>query len=244
MIDPGNLKIQTSNETLVSNLTSIAFTSDVKTDEAPNKKFRPNRSSRYSRSKSFNRTRSFDDRRSRSREDRGRAYSRVRNDFRERSGSRRREKYKRVDFQQRIRESRREVTPGLGRTIITMCNTPYDRIYKSDDYFRNKSKLGPVMIVDSGSLIGQTEFHLLKENFVVDVEKLKSKERFKFGPSRVYDAEKKAKLNLRLGSKSLEATFFIIDGEVPMLLGNDLMEPFEACINCRRIDRVQATKKE
>ena len=114
-----------------------------------------------------------------------------------------------------------------------MCNSPYDKIYESDEFFRKRNKTGSVMIIDSGcprSLMGQSEYQLLKENFGVKSERIKSRERFKFGPSKIYNAENKVQLNLKLGNEFLEVKFFIVDGEVPILLGNDVMEPFEANI--------------
>ena len=68
---------------------------------------------------------------------------RSRGSSKDRSWSRGRRNSK-VDFKQR-----RDSTPGLGRNIF-LCNTPYDKIYQTNEVFLNKNGLGQIIIVDSG----------------------------------------------------------------------------------------------
>ena len=160
-----------------------------------------------------------------------RDHSWSRDNSRERSTSRGREGNRSVSFQQR--RGGRDLTPGPGRTTFIECNPVYDKIYEADEFFRNKRKMGQVIIVDSGcprSLMGRKEYSILKEKFKMKYLKLGTKEQFKFGPSRIYDADFKVLLYLRIGDEILEAKFFVIDGDIPILLGNDVLEPFDANI--------------
>jgi hypothetical protein len=105
----------------------------------------------------------------------------------------------------------------------------YERIYLNDDFFKKQSRdLGQFMIVDCGSprsLMGDQECNRLAK--VYNIEKVNvPQQRFKFGPSRIYPSTSKVILPLKLGKDTyIKAEFFIVKGEVPMLLGNDVMEP-------------------
>ena len=64
----------------------------------------------------------------------------------------------------------------------------------------------------------------LKE--LVEVGEFKVKdEAFRFGPSRIYKSNKKALLTMKVGVNEMECELFIVDGNVPILLGNDVMVP-------------------
>ena len=125
------------------------------------------------------------------------------------------------------------MTPGPGRATYIECNPIYDRIYEADNFFRNKNKMGQVIIVDSGcprSLMGKQEFKLLQDRFKIKKMKMRETEKFKFGPSRIYESYFKAGLNLKIGNESIHVEFYIIEGNVPILLGNDVLEPLDANI--------------
>ena len=133
-----------------------------------------------------------------------------------------------MDFKQR-----RDSTPGPGRNIF-LCNTPYDKIYQTNEVFLNKNDLGQIIIVDSGcprSLMGKSEYNILREKLKVKTECINNLEKFKFGPSKIYNSERKAHMKLNLGGAVVEVEFFIVDGEVPILLGNDVLDPLKANIN-------------
>ena len=112
-----------------------------------------------------------------------------------RSWSRGRERSRqRVSFQDRNRSRwRRDSTPGPGTAniIVHQCNVLYDDIYKTDEFFRKSSKtLGQAMVLDCGcprSLMGRTEFEKIKKKYNFTLAKTRNTEKFKFGPSRIYD---------------------------------------------------------
>ena len=115
-------------------------------------------------------------------------------------------------------------------------NVSYDRIYKNDDFFTKQKVLGQFIIVDSGcprSLMGDKEYEMLRRNFRTEEKEIKRNERFRFGPSRVYESEFKAKLPMRLGDTRLDMEFFVVKGNIPILLGNDMMKPLEGSINLK-----------
>ena len=204
------------------------------------KRFLNSRSSSYDRSHT---------RKSRSNERRGgrswdlrhsrRDYSGSRDRYssRERSFSRGRDRSRQVAFDHRGRANRRDSTPGPGRATYIECNPIYNRIYEADDFFRNKAKMGQVIIVDSGcprSLMGKQEYKTLHSRFRIKKIKMKGKELFKFGPSRIYESEFKACLNLNIGTETIDVEFYVIEGDVPILLGNDILEPLDANIKIGR----------
>ena len=108
------------------------------------------------------------------------------------------------------------------------------KIYQANKVFQTKDNSGQIIIIDSGcprSLMGRSEYKLLREKFSIKEEYTNNLERFKFGPSKIYNSERKAKLKLNLGETAVEVDFFIVDGEVPILLGNDVLNPLKANIN-------------
>ena len=190
--------------------------------------------SRYSRSKSGDRERGL-------REGREKSYSRDRFRSRDRSESRGRSQRKYpVSFQERNNKEKRDSTPGAagaGRTHVTLCSKHYDRVFENDVFFRMKTpEMGQLMIVDCGcprSLMGNKEYEKLKTNFETTSESVDKEERFKFGPSRVYNSQVKVKIPMKLGKVSEEIEFFVVTGNIPILLGNDFMESVEASINIK-----------
>ena len=171
-------------------------------------------------------------RRSSSRERRGRTHNR-RNRSRSENRSFSRRYQRSVSFQERKGgKIRRDAASGI--SIVNVLNVSYDRIYKNDDFFQKPKVLGQFIIVDSGcprSLMGDQEYKILKRNFRTEQKDLKRNERFRFGPSRVYESEFKAKLFMRLGSTDINVEFFVVKGSIPILLGNDVIKPLEGSIN-------------
>ena len=93
---------------------------------------------------------------------------------------------------------------------------------------------GQIIIVDSGcprSLMGDKELDKLKD--LVDVKEVKVKdEGFRFGPSRVYNSNKKVKFSMQIGIQDVECEFFVVKSDsVPILLGNDIMIPLGGIID-------------
>ena len=92
---------------------------------------------------------------------------------------------------------------------------------------RKATHLGQVIVIDSGcprSLMGEDELSKLMNKLEVEVFTVKE-ESFRFGPSRIYTSNRKARLFIQCGLKELELEFFVIKGTVPILLGNDAMIP-------------------
>ena len=91
----------------------------------------------------------------------------------------------------------------------------------------NSKHLGQVIVVDSGcprSLMGDEELEKISHKIEVKVYRVKE-ESFRFGPSRIYTSSRKARLTIQCGLNELDLEFFVINGNVPILLGNDVMIP-------------------
>ena len=101
-------------------------------------------------------------------------------------------------------------------------------VFLNEEWLRNcTDNLGQFIIVDCGcprSLMGDEEYYRLKE--MVEVKEIKVKEEgFRFGPSRIYNSNKKVKFSMRIGMNQVDCEFFVVKGKVPILLGNDFMAP-------------------
>ena len=101
-------------------------------------------------------------------------------------------------------------------------------VYLNDEVMRNSADHGQVVIVDSGcprSLMGDQQLDQLKDLVKVNIFNVKD-EGFRFGPSKVYKSNKKARITMRLGMNAIDCEFFIVKGNIPILLGNDVMVPY------------------
>ena len=111
---------------------------------------------------------------------------------------------------------------------VTTYSVQYDRIYETDDFFKDKSHtLGQYMVVDTGcprALLGHKELEVLMKSMDIKLRSIKG-ERFRFGPSRVYTSKRKATLSMKVGDTEIDFDFFVIEGDVPILLGNDVLVP-------------------
>ena len=122
-------------------------------------------------------------------------------------------------------------------STVTKVNKSYDRVYLNDDFFKSKfSHHGQFMIVDCGcprSIMGVKEYSKLKEHY--HTEKLDTKnESFRFGPSQIYKSEFKVNFPMNVGGTNIEAQFFVVEGDnIPILLGNDIMEPLGGSIDMK-----------
>ena len=101
-------------------------------------------------------------------------------------------------------------------------------VYLNDEVIRNSADLGQVVIVDSvcpRSLMGDQQLDQLRDLVKVNIFNVKD-EGFRFGPSKVYKSNKKARITMRLGMNAIDCEFFILKGNIPILLGNDVMVPY------------------
>ena len=124
------------------------------------------------------------------------------------------------------RKSRRDTTPGPGMSNIVSIKESYENVYNNSEISKLKNDVrGQFIIVDSGcprSLMGSKELENLSW---VDIKFKDIKtEHFRFGPSRVYSSNFKVKFPVRIEQHELEFEFYVIDGSVPILLGNDVLE--------------------
>ena len=94
------------------------------------------------------------------------------------------------------------------------------------------------MIVDIGcpkSLMGSLQWEnlltLFSEYQLSMVETEETKASFKFGPSKTYTAKTKVYFPLALDGVIVQACFHIIEGNIPILLGNDILKPAGANIS-------------
>ena len=87
------------------------------------------------------------------------------------------------------------------------------------------------MILDIGcpkSLMGVNEYRKLITSHSKrerdSVVKFFSHEKFKFGPSKLYSSKFRVEIPIKLQSLRVIASFFVIDGNIPILIGNDILE--------------------
>ena len=168
------------------------------------------------------------DRSSRSRERRERCRCRSN----ERSTSKRRNKRSPSFSDREIGGNRRSSSQDMSE--VNVLSVSYDRVYKSDEFFKDTKVRGQFIIVDSGcprALMGEQEYKMLKKSYRTEEMKLRRNERFRFGPSRVYESEYKAILCIQLGNTEIKAEFFVVKGNIPILLGNDVLKPLGGNIN-------------
>ena len=81
----------------------------------------------------------------------------------------------------------------------------------------NSDDLGQIIIVDSGcprSLMGDHQLEELKNLIDVKIFNVK-KEGFRFGPSKVYRTNTKAKITMQIGINVMKCEFFVIKGNIP-----------------------------
>ena len=100
-------------------------------------------------------------------------------------------------------------------------------VFLNEELLNKSDDLGQVVIVDSGcprSLMGDQQLDKLKELIEVDIFKVRD-EGFRFGPSRIYKSRKKAKITMRRGVNEIDCEFFVIEGNIPILLGIEIMVP-------------------
>ena len=82
--------------------------------------------------------------------------------------------------------------------------------------------------------MGDQEFQMMRKYFRTKEKDLKTNERFRFGPSKAYEAEFKTKLFMRLGNLDMQVEFFVVQGNIPILLGNDVLKHLEGNIDLSR----------
>ena len=123
------------------------------------------------------------------------------------------------------REEREKVWyTGMSRYDIDLLDTG---VFLNEEQLRNSEDLGQVAIVDSGcprSLMGHQQLDKLKELVEVKIFTVRD-EGFRFGPSKIYKSCKKAKITMRMGMNEMNCEFFVLKGNIPILLGNDIMVP-------------------
>ena len=106
-------------------------------------------------------------------------------------------------------------------------------VFINKEHSSNSTDLGQAVIVDSGcprSLMGDQQLDGLKDLIDVTICNVKE-EGFRFGPSKIYRSNKKAKFSMRIGINEVDCEFFLISGNIPILLGNDVMVPNGGNIN-------------
>lgn len=177
------------------------------------------------RSQERYRDRSSDRRRDRSFERRDRSQSRERGRARSPDRSKRGNWNQGGDTRSVSFRERRDSTPVPGRIdndsidaneVLVVVNS-YDEVFINDeDFIENERKGNQLMILDIGcprSLQGENEFRRLKDslstNELKELKVFSASERFKFGPSRLYDSEARIEVTLRLRNVKVKGNFFI-----------------------------------
>ena len=135
---------------------------------------------------------------------------------------------------------RRHPTPIAGIfSDKSVCNlsVKYDEVLFNDEDFSKCLDI-QYMIVDIGSprsLMGEHEYFRLRgaisEGFLNRIKEYSANERFRFGPSKVYSAVKRVEVPIKIKDKEIFAKFYVIEGNVPILIGNDILEPLGGVID-------------
>ena len=207
------------------------------------KPWQQNRQKSRSRSRSWSRS-SRDRTRSRER-DNHREWSRGKSPRRDGDHSQR---DARVTFRGRRRPT---PVPGIkSEKNVFVISADYDKVFLNDeDFFKTKEL--QYMIIDIGSprsLMGESEYFRLRgtisENNRKRILEHPADEKFRFGPSKIYCAAKRVEIPIKIQDKEIFAKFYIIEGNVPILVGNDILEPLggvidtnERFIDFKRLDR-------
>ena len=113
-----------------------------------------------------------------------------------------------------------------------MNTTAFHQMMDITTYLSGKSN---VMIADLGcpnSVIGvKDEANFIRSLSSYQREKLeivKVDEKYKFGPSGPFKCKEKLKFPINLDKKTKWVEIAIVDAEIPMLLGNNILKPLEA----------------
>ena len=114
----------------------------------------------------------------------------------------------------------------------------YHEVFVNDEEFSaDARKKKQLMVVDIGcprSLLGFEEYERFKDSLssceLRKVKEFEANEKFRFGPSRVYDSRLRIEMPLNVKGVKIAAKFFVVDGKVPILIGNDILEPLGAII--------------
>ena len=122
----------------------------------------------------------------------------------------------------------------IDREIFIVKN--YVEVFVNDEEFSDNER-NKLMIVDIGcprSLMGKKEYrkmlNSLSSSELARIREFKTCEKFRFGPSRVYESWLRVEMPMDLEGVTIDASFFVVDGDVPILIGNDLLEPLGAII--------------
>ena len=140
-----------------------------------------------------------------------------RRDSDDRSRSRSRDRKRSVSFSER----RRDTTPGRRNVFISfeeelfIIKNDYDEVFLNDKHFSDKvSKSKQLMILDIGcpkSLMGLNEYKSLKSTLTQDekqlIEEFPCNKKFKFGPSKVYEASFRVVFPLKLSDAKVITCF-------------------------------------
>jgi hypothetical protein len=137
----------------------------------------------------------------------------------------------------KISRSRSSTRQRRGRTVspgMSVVDVRLQDVFLNEEWLTDCSRnLGQFIVVDSGcprSLLGEEELSKLRE--LVEIKEFGVKrEGFRFGPSRVYTANRKVQFCMKVGVNEIDCEFFVVDSKVPILLGNDVMAPLGAIID-------------
>ena len=121
-------------------------------------------------------------------------------------------------------------------TNVFYVDKNYHQVFVNDEEFTER-KRNQLMIVDIGcprSLMGIKEYENYKDSLssfeLRRIKEFQASEKFRFGPSRIYDARFRIEMPMNVKGVKIAARFFVVDGDVPILIGNDILEPLGAII--------------
>jgi hypothetical protein len=122
---------------------------------------------------------------------------------------------------------------------VLYVDKDYTDVFLNEDQFsEQKSKENQIMVVDIGcprSLLGRKEYERflksLSESSRRNIREYKASEKFRFGPSRTYESRSRIEITMSIKGEKVKAKFFVVEGDnIPILMGNDILEPLCAVI--------------
>ena len=125
---------------------------------------------------------------------------------------------------------------------VNILANNYEGVFLNDDILlTNISKGKQFMILYIGcprSLMGKSEYEnllcSLSQTERENIKQIRCSEKLRFGPSRLYTANFLVQVPLSLEHISLVVSFFVIDGDIPILIGNDILEPLGGIIDVEK----------
>ena len=130
------------------------------------------------------------------------------------------------------------ITDDETNNVFYVDNDYTDVFVNEDEFSEEKRKKNQFMVVDIGcprSLLGRKEYERFLKSLPPSerrrIREDKASEKFRFGPSRTYESRSRIEIPMNIKGERIKAKFFVVEGDnIPILMGNDILEPLGAVI--------------